>query len=442
MRLGLSYFAIAISVICGVMVFVLFKVYPREALNVGERWAVLILDEAHEDRRIRESLAGIGAFISESSQNIFIDDFGSVKKIPLDSYYDEIEAFDPRNDGYAEKLSAFFVRDGKRFFFLPLENTFTNPSGKLKKQLSSLLPDMVFSFAVLGKARSVLPEFLLLALACALALYLSRDRRLFILVLPVLLALAWGGASSVFLAAIMAGIWALLREPLGELSAARSYRLCEPGYAYSGAMDLKERLRPYRINLSLAGIFLILFFAVAIIGEHSLIPVAFALASFFLLYFLSLECECRRALELGHTLFRPIPMFPPGIKVLSLFPFMWPFIAASGLAALLAFALPSVYGPAFPSGEKYSFIDPDYFVSSEDYKRHVSFQKSFSFQSLDYHGSENHSYFPEPSPKEYLRYYLGEDGLIDRSVDFSGEYRDSEDPGFPLEKLMDFLIQY
>ena len=117
MRLGLSYFAIAISVICGVMVFVLFKVYPREALNVGERWAVLILDEAHEDRRIRESLAGIGAFISESSQNIFIDDFGSVKKIPLDSYYDEIEAFDPRNDGYAEKLSAFFVRDGKRLFF-------------------------------------------------------------------------------------------------------------------------------------------------------------------------------------------------------------------------------------------------------------------------------------------------------------------------------------
>ena len=42
---------------------------------------------------------------------------------------------------------------------------------------------------------------------------------------------------------------------------------------------------------------------------------------------------------------------------------------------------------------------------------------------------------------DYLRYYLGEDGLITGN-DVYAVSEDSETPPFPLEKLMDFLVKY
>lgn len=59
--------------------------------------------------------------ISASSQWVLLNSFGGLERIPLEGYGDRLEIFDPRRDGYAEKLTRFFVRDGKRWFFIPLD---------------------------------------------------------------------------------------------------------------------------------------------------------------------------------------------------------------------------------------------------------------------------------------------------------------------------------
>ena len=98
MRTGLfssSTFKLAIA---GALFFCLFKfISPGGELSLDqggsgaygsgayESCAVVIVDESENDRMIRESLAGIGDFISESSQEILIDDFGALISIPLDS---------------------------------------------------------------------------------------------------------------------------------------------------------------------------------------------------------------------------------------------------------------------------------------------------------------------------------------------------------------------
>ena len=431
------YFLITLSILCGVLIFFLFKFHSPEEVNTGENWVVLVFDESQEDRQIRESLAEIGAFISESSQEITIDDFGAVKKIPLDLFDDEVESLDPRNDGYAAKLRSFFVRDGKRFFFMPLEYNFANRTGNLKKRLALLLYDIPFSFVVLGRERSKLLDFALLAAACGIALCLSKSRRLFAPELPVLLALGWGGALAMVLAAVLAGIWELLREALGELSAARSYSRSEFDYAGAGFKGILERLKPFRLNLLLVTLFLLFFLAVSVVGEISTIPLAAALVCFFFIYFLSYRTETRRATENYHTLFRPVLLFPLRTKTFSLFPFLLPLVAAPVLIMLLPQLLPGFSSAMGRSPGKNPFIDPEYFVSSEDYRRHIAFQESFSYQSME----ESPEDTPGDTSHEYLRYYLGEDGLIAGSSGMD-ESRKIEDTPFPLEKLMDFLIHY
>ena len=449
------YILISISVLCGVLVFLLFKFNSPDEQYTGESWVVLVLDEFREDRQIRESLAAIGAFISESSQEILIDDFGAVKKIPLDYFDKEMELMDPRNDGYAAKLRAFFVRDGKRFFFMPLEDNFANKPGEIKKRLDSLLHGIPFSFTILGKTTPVLLNFALLAAACVSTLFLSRSRRLFAPVLPVLLALARGGAFAMILGVILAGIWELLREALGELSAASSYSRSKFDYAGAGFGGFLERLRPFRINLLLVTIFLLFFVAVSVTGEVPAPAPAVALACFFFIYSLSFRAETRRASENYHTPFRPVLMFPLKMKTFSLFPFLLPFAGASVLAFVLPLLLPG-FSPSidrFPGkrSENYQFIDPEYFVSSEDYRQHIAFQRSFSYQSIERSGRQEESsrnstddtwdLIPHKIPEGYFLYYLGEDGLIAGSSRVEESSRIDDSP-FPLEKLMDFLIHY
>jgi len=433
MKLRLFHISIAASIVCGALIIFLFKTYIPEALKTGESWAVLILDDKQEDRKIREALAGIGSFISESSQEILLDDFSEIRKIPLDSYFSEIEIFDPRNDGYAAKLSAFFVRDGMRFFFLSLDNNFKKSYTKLEKQIVSLLPDMPHSLLILGKSRSVLPDFLLLVLACIFALYLAKSRKLFVFMLPMLLFLALGGAHALLLAAILAGIWELLREPSIELYASRSYQRRESDYAGSGIKGFFERLKPFRLNMFFIMLFLLLFFIVSFIGQFFPFPAVFILAVFFLVYFLSCESEAEQRKERSHTLFTPVLLYPSRSKTFSFIPMMLPFIAASVMAMLLPLILPSVPGAESSPAYDYPFTDREYLVNKDDFRRHLAFQQAFSFQSEDCSG-----------PEEYHQYHLGEDGLIAGSSEFRGtvEGRVFTEPPFPLEKLMDFLIQY
>ena len=404
--------------------------------GVGESYAVLVFDASRDDRQIRESLTGLGlgGFISESSLEVPMDDFGSFKMIPLDSFHDEIEAFDPRDDGYAAKLRAFFVREGKRFFFLPLDRA-GNGVGKLKKALSLLPEDLPFNLVILGREENFFCYFLLLAAACACSLFLRGAGGLFILELPVLLAFGWRGPSAFVLAAILAGIWELLREPLRELAVSGSYKRRAFDYAGSGLKGVGERLKPFRLNLALALLFLIFLPIFSVAAELPLIPVFTGTLFFFLIYFLSFRAEVRRALKNRHTPFTPVLLFPFKVKTFSLFPFLLPFCAGAVLALFLPLFLPG----ASPSPDHDSAADTEFIVSLDDYNQHLAFQRSFSFRSLN----------QEPSSEEYLRYNLADDGLILNGAvnSNSGEAgpngsSDEEGPPFPLDKLVEFLIQY
>ena len=93
------------------------------------------------DREIRQRLEarGFTGIVSESGQWVLIDRFGSVERVPLDEYPARIMPFDPRNDGYAQKLRSLFVRDEQRFIYIPR-------TVGIESRLAAALEDIPFSF--------------------------------------------------------------------------------------------------------------------------------------------------------------------------------------------------------------------------------------------------------------------------------------------------------
>jgi len=400
-----------------------------EAPKFGDGYAILIVDESQDDRRIRETLSnrGMGGVISESSQFVSIDDFGTLKQIPLESFHDEIEAYDPRNDGYADKLHSFFVNNGNRYFFTPLES---NPMD-LRAKLDASLEDIPFSLVLFEQRRYFFPYFVFLAVTSIFALFLSRSKRLFIFQIPLFLSIGWGGFAAMILAAVFAGIWELLREPLKELFTARYSRRITLNYAGAGLKGISERLKPYRLNMFLALLFFILLPVLAIAGFVAPIPLLAACIGFFLLYFLSFRAMMAVFRRSRHIPFLPVPILPLKTKTFSLFPFILPFVLGSFLALFLPAFLPEEQS-GIPSLE--NFMDPRYFISSDEYFRHIDFQRSFSYRSLN-------GTVEALNQEGYLRYYLGDDGLIEGGAHYAGT-GETESLPFPLEKLMDFLIHY
>jgi hypothetical protein len=445
----LSSLAVVLSLLCGALVFFLFRFFIP--LEPGEGYALLGTGEFQNDRQIRELLvsAGTGAgktgdWISESSQMVPVDDFGVFRMVPLDTFHEEIEAFDPRDDGYAARLRAFFVRGGKRYFFLPLKDTSGNVRVKLEKEARRVLGDISFTLAILGTPKSFFWYFSILAAASAGALYFSRSCRLFVFQVPVLLAFGWGGFSSLMLAAVLAGLWELLREPLGELAAARRYERFSFDYAGSGFRGLWERFKPFRINCCLVLLFMAVFAFFCVLGELPLVPAGAGFVCFFLLYFVSFWADLERGRKIRHVPFIPVPLLPVKAETFSLFPLLLPF----GAGAVLALVLPLVFPGFAPSREPNPLGDLDQVLSAADYERHIVYERSFSYLSLE--GGPDFSGEGPPgglNQEGYLRYYLGDDGLIAGGASYSSGADhagggEGEVPPFPLEKLMEFLVKY
>ena len=432
-----SCFVLAVSLLCGVFVFFFFKTSVIPGTS-GPLCAVIIADESLDDRLIRTRLAsgGMEGLISESSQLIPVGDFGDVKMIPLDSFGDEFEEFDPRDDGYAEKLRAFFVQDGKRFLFLPMEDSSGFSVSSFRKNLTDLLGEIPFTFTVLGQRRPVILYFALLAAACGCAFFLSQSKRLFVYGLPVLLASAWAGASAFLLSAVLVGIWELLREPAHELSAAHFLKKIASGPVYvshhrSRFRGFFERQKPFALNFLIAALFLAFLVFYSGTGDLPVIPLAACCAGFFVLYFLAFTNEASIIKKTRHIPFVPSPLFPFKKRTFSLFPLLLPF----GAGAALAVVLPMV----FPSGNynRLPGLGSENLVTAEDYSRHIEFVNSFPYRSLN----QDFGRDAGERSEEYLRYYLGDDGLIAGGLPY-GVPGDNFYPPFPLEKLMDFLVDY
>jgi hypothetical protein len=122
MMMRSSTLALFVCSLCAGMVL-LFMVRSGFSRGDLEGYAVLSLDEGVPDRAAAVALErGLGRpVIAESSQWVFLHNFGSLERIPLGDYEGRLEVFDPRRDGYAQKLRDFFVRDGRRRMFIPLD---------------------------------------------------------------------------------------------------------------------------------------------------------------------------------------------------------------------------------------------------------------------------------------------------------------------------------
>ena len=424
MNLRSSFLLAIISLSFGLTVFYFFSIFsPRESFS-GEGCIILVFDETEDDRIIQENLAlvGLDDFVSKSKQKVFIDGFVTFRMIPLDTFFGEIEAFDPRDDGYAARLSSFFVRDGKQYFYYYFNQTQGIRARELEQQLNTIL-DIPFNLYILGQNRSFFWDFIFLAAACLSAFLFSRSKRSYFFQLPVLFALGWAGPAAIVLAGFFSGIIELLKEPLLELSAARRYNRRSLDYAGIGMKGIRERLKPFKINLYLVFLFSFFIFLFSILVNLSLIPVIIGFLSFFILIFLSFHFESDR--DKQHKRFVPVVLFPFKINTFSLFPFLLPF----ALMSIVILFFPHVF---FQPSESSIIIEPEYLISSEEHARHIEFTRFFSYRDINQN-------IDEP----YSHYYLGEDGLIAGAYPYDIPWaEDLYDIHFPLEKLMTFLLNY
>jgi hypothetical protein len=388
-------------------------------------YAVLATDEAVPDRTVRELLAPLegdfaGAPVSESSQWALLDEFGALARIPLDEYRARVSPFDPRNDGYAEKARSFFVRDGKRFVFIPLGSLAR--SGKtLEGTIAAALGAVPFSVEYLGFARPLGLYALLFALASVplfLPIRRRRQRRAEWALpgLPALAAFASGGAAGFALAALLLGLSALLYEPLAER--------CRPRRRAGG-------LDTFRAHWLLSPFFLA---GYALVARYSGFSPPLALgvfAAYTGIYLFSVKTfSLPRAGD--HIRFAPVliarPALPAGFSsagktALPMLPF--------ALAGLLA-ALPAARAGAVRFGSASAAFTAPPLLTEADYRTHAALQASFSLRPLGREAAGDRGPYPA--------YELGPDGLLSPvSQPPPAPSAGAQEAPFPLKHLMDFL---
>ncbi|MDR2535594.1 MAG: hypothetical protein LBD29_06130 [Treponema sp.] len=422
----------------GFTAFMVALVIKNIPMKIQEGYAALAVDASYPDRLIGDGIsqALAKAYLSESTQWVFLDDFGTLEQIPLDKYEDRLEDFDPRNDGYGEKLRAFFVRDGKRLFFIP----FSGPSWRglsvsdnwiNKKQtqqfeasLSADLGDIPFSIIFLGYEQPLLYYFLLFVLASIGALILSNAPLFTATILPVLGVLVWTGPGGLALGTGLIGGSHILMTLIRQLWS-RSMNRAVFAFGLGSLLCL--------ISL---GLWTALFWNIpgvfspdregmpGLTDRNTLIQIGIPAAlGVFCLLALAFWTESNRT--------------PPAVYLLA----SSHKRASSGV--ILPFALVSLTALSPLIERTYHapgpLADPRCFVNAEDYTKHLDFQRSFSFIPLRLSNAD------EQNKLSYTQYVLGEDGLITQSAELGSEdyyYKKAEIPLFPLEDLIAFLRDF
>ena len=393
-------------------------------------YAALVCADDVPDREIRERLEarGVTGIVSESGQWVLVDSFGSVERVPLDEYPTRVLPFDPRNDGYAEKLHSLFVRDDQRFIYIPLGSAALGPAA-LEKKLAAALDNIPFSFY----AAAGWPPSLFLALFCLVAgafffirpvRVTLRPRAVCLLpLLPALAPLVLAGAAGFAMASLLAGCAAILAGPYLE------WHLTLPRHSPARAGQA-----PPALCRLLPPMFLIFYGAIAFFsGLHPLfiIPVS---VFFCVLMVLQLRDAYREAVngDVGlwglfkrrHThRFFPVPIFSRRSVP---FGFSWAMLPFAAVALVVACASLAVSAPEPAANLTLPSADT---VTEADYYGHYWFQSTFSFRSL---------HAPE---QDMGMYELAPDGLLGRTGGDGAVTTDSPAEGVPPFPLGD-LVQY
>ncbi|MDR2718791.1 MAG: hypothetical protein LBB89_12130 [Treponema sp.] len=352
------------------------------AAGARASYAALVCSEAVPDREIRERLEnqGFTGLVSESGQWVLLDCFGGIEQIPLDQYQSRILPFDPRNDGYADKLRSLFVRDDKRFIYIPPGSLQPAQGAKIEQKLAAALEDIPYSFEYARRLETDRPAllFLILFFLAAAALFAIRPLRRalrphaasLIPCLPALAPLAPGGAAGFALASLLAGCAAIIAGPCLERFTMPQRRGLPPLLCWL--------LPPFLIIC-----YVILAFFSSLPSLFTL-PVMVFFGGILAFSLWSMSPSGARALNgwrgkrwnPGHQRFSPVLILKP----LSFnFAFSWamlPFAAVS-LVLTCAGIIFSLSSPAV-----FSTLPSAGAVTEADYYAHYRFQSTFSQRSL------------------------------------------------------------
>ena len=395
------------SLLAGIVTIMFFRnFYPS---RTGESFCVLSFEGSASCRAAGELLlkAGFEDFYSESETKVYFDNFGQWKSYSLDEYREYIETFDPRDNGYAEKLRSFFNNGEKSRIFIPLGENAVH--WQIERKINAAMGSIPFTQEFLGYPRKT-SFWLFLQFAGVLFVFgISRDRWRFAMRIPLLMAFSLAGLPGIILSGILAGIGELLGGPMKEFYTGKPFG------------SFKERFRPYKPVFFRVLYLILLFFGLTILFEIAVLPVWIGYFCFLITDFFSYT----RTTKPRRSLFTPVIILP--FRPLSVsFPRS---MAVIMLAAVLGSALLFVF-PEYSAGRTGSAgMEFSYIPSEIEYLDYMNYQALFSYSPL---GNQTVG---------YLSYYLGNDGLI------AGSYRpdifiDSDIPPFPLEKLIGFLLHY
>jgi hypothetical protein len=415
-----------ISILAALGLLALGSVMGYEEFRGG--YAVLTVDDSIDDRTLRSYLekgANIfgGSPVSESLQWVMLDEFDAVRAIPLDSYFSRVSSFDPRNDGYAEKLREVFVRDGKRFVYLPLKAGNQN-SSLIEKQFKDLLGDIPFSVEYYGIGRPLHLFFIayVSASVCLLVIFLLRRKynpgtANIITLMPVLSSLAFFGASGIAAAALLFAFFIMFKEPLGDFVTLTASLPKENSNKVK--LIQKEIILPYKFYWFFLPVFVLSFTGIIVFSQLKLLFLLAVFACALAVFFLSLKIL---SLPSGdkHRRFTPILIIKRRFPEFAFSFYILPFAAA---AFLTLFFTPQMPG-AYVSNSKF-----DALIEEQDYLAHLSYQASFSTRQFGASSSD----FPD--------FFIDTDGLPSMRGNNSANQAVNIDnfPPFPLKNLMDFF---
>jgi hypothetical protein len=399
------------------------SVQGYEKFNGG--YAVLKVDTLTEEEHLLELLeAGknnlTGVPISESTQWVLLDEFGSLQKIPLDKYSQRLLPFDPRNDGYAEKLKKVFESDGKRNIYIPL-NTGSWNAAMLDKHFKDLLKDIYFTIDYYGIVKPVYLYFIfyfassigLLIICYVKKIPFSYVKNILTLI-PVLSPLSFFGACGIVSAGIIFGFFVLMREPFGDLVKLPSL--------FSGAnkkmfgLLYKEILKPYKMYWSVLPVFAASSGIIIVFSQIKLLFLLIVFICSLAMYLFS--CKTVVFLYVSRKRFNPILIIKKPFPDFTFSVCMSPFAI---FAILVIFVTPYITGK-YTSNEKYNIA-----IDETDYLEHLIYQSAFSISKLG------------TSITDFQNYTFDEDGLlvkqkiIEESINIDGF------PSFPLGHLTNFF---
>jgi hypothetical protein len=417
--------------------------------RVSGAYITVSTDERVADKLVAEKLiaAGIKDVLSESSQWFFLNDFSELRQLPLDQFSDFLLETDPRNDGYAERLRAVFVRDGRRYFYIPRSSLRSSNYAVIERRISDALEDTPYSLAIssvysvnnVNNGLIFVPAALFSLLLSvfvskSLSRYAGRGRFIteFTLMtaalLPACSLFARRGPAGFALASVTLAFFITLREPLKFFFI--RMRL-EGGFSVSRLAHIKQFLLKERKIY----IFMFMLFVVICITGRLNISYALSAVLFCCLsaaaYFLACTMPQGRS---PHLRFVPVDIRPRRENrrriTLAALPFTLASVAAIGMPFVRQAnpqMLPRLFTP--DPGKGIPAVDAD------NYKRHIDFQKTFSFRKLG--GAVNEDL-------AYAGFEVGGDGLLHPAAGNTPDGTGigggaSAVPPFPLEELIAFL---